>query len=160
MVPGSVRITDFLTVHLSCQSWLPGVVGTGRAEMLVSSWERNSSSCHTAVRFLPLEHIWRSAWMSGQDVGGHAHVSVGSSSMSPFSYLCLVECHPALGDKSIELCCLWCAAVKLAKDWQVRSDFHILGIIVSLPVSSPGNLQGTLCFQVAFLWETPLAVLC
>lgn len=47
----------------------------------------------------------------------------------------------ALGDKSIEWCCLWCAVVKpgkmdksLALHWQVRRDIWILGIVVSLPV--------------------------
>lgn len=40
--------------------------------------------------------------MSGQDAGEHAHLSVGSISMNPFSSSCLVESHPALGDKSVE----------------------------------------------------------
>lgn len=39
--------------------------------------------------------------MSGQGAGELAHLSVGSSSVNPFTYLCLVESHPALGDKSI-----------------------------------------------------------
>lgn len=67
------------------------MVGTGEAEMLVLSWERNSNSCHTEVKFLPLEYVWRTAWMSGQNAGEHAHASVGPSSMSPFCYLSLVE---------------------------------------------------------------------
>lgn len=40
--------------------------------------------------------------MSRQDAGEHTHLSVGSSSMNPFSYSCFVESHPALGDISIE----------------------------------------------------------
>lgn len=108
---------------------------------------RETNSWHTEVRFLPLEHVWKSVWISEQDAGEHPHLSVGSSSMNPFSYSCLVESHPALGDKNIEWCCLWCAVMKpgktgksLALDRQVRSDFWILGIVVSFPDLSPGNL--------------------